>query len=57
MFKGVFEDEENIKRKHITKLERKKRERQKRNIYYLALVMEEVMVNSIKQMKKKIKLE
>ena len=37
MFKGVFEDEENIKRKHITKLERKKRERQKRNIYYVGI--------------------
>ena len=32
LFKGV-EDEENIKRKQITKLERKKRERRKRNIY------------------------
>ena len=37
MFKGVFEDKENIKRKHITKLERKKRERQKRNIYYVGI--------------------
>lgn len=36
LFKGV-EDEENIKRKQITKLERKKRERQKRNIYYVGI--------------------
>ena len=32
LFKGV-EDEENIKRKQITKLERKKRERDERYIY------------------------
>ena len=35
MFKGVFEDEENIKRKHITKLERKKRERRKKIYIYI----------------------
>ena len=36
LFKGV-EDEENIKRKQITKLERKKRERDERYIYIYIL--------------------
>ena len=34
LFKGV-EDEENIKRKQITKLERKKRERETKDIYII----------------------